>query len=147
MAEQPTPAVGQHWRSQKLNVVRRIVSASDPWSVIVESITTGQRTSVLRTHEWGPLKDYAYVPKSPAAAAKELAEREDVHIRFSPGEGLRLTYCLKPLEARPGMDEPDLISTTVEHLSWWRARRVICPQCDFRLKDAKALLGEFVGAA
>lgn len=144
MAEQPTPAVGQHWYSKRLNVSRRVVSASDPWSVIVESITTGRRTRVLRTVEWGPLKDYTYVEKSPTAAAKELAEREDIHIRFSPGEGPRLTYCGKLVQDSP---EPDLLTTTVDNLPWWRARRVICPQCDFRLKDGKALLGELAGAA
>jgi hypothetical protein len=136
----PRPEVGQHWQNTKHDkAVRRIADASDPWTVMMENITTGRRTKVIRVSEWGRPNEYVFVPKSPEAATKEEATQDDVHIRFSPGEGPRLTYCMKPVD--------ELMTTTLDNLKFWRKRRTICRTCDRRRQDGKAALGEISGAA
>jgi hypothetical protein len=115
------------------------VDASDPWRVELENVVTGKRTKVFRVSEWGRPTDYVFVPKSPEMATKEEAAQEQVHIRFSPGEGPRLTYCMKPVD--------ELVTTTLDNLAFWRKRRPICKECDKRRKDGKAALGEISGAA
>lgn len=139
MKPQPTPEKGQHWRDTKHGVVRRITDASNPWYVEMVNIVTGRETKVFRVSEWGRPARYEHVPKSPVMEAKEEAAEGDVHIRFSPGEGPRLTYCMKPVE--------DLITTTLDNLSFWRKRRPICRECDMRLTDGKAVLGELARTA
>ncbi len=147
MKPSPRPEKGQHWRDERKTTVRRVVDASDPWFLIMENIITGKRTKVFRVSEWGRPSGYAYLPKSPEVAAKEQVEQEEVHIRFSPGEGHRLTYCMKKLDAEPGQTEPQLISTTLENLRWWRKRRPICKECDRRRKDIVSAVAELVGTA
>jgi hypothetical protein len=147
MKPQPKPENGQHWRSERDNVVRRIVDASDPWTIRFENVVTGHRTKVYRASEWGRPSGYVHVPKGPEVATKEQQAQDEVHIRFSPGAGPRLTYCLKPLDARPGQPEPEIISTTLENLRFWRKRRAICKGCDARRKDMLTAVGEIAGAA
>lgn len=147
MKPQPTPEKGQHWRDKKHNVVRRIIDATNPWYVEMVGIVSGRETKVFRVSEWGRPARYEFVPKSPVMEAKEEAAQGDVHIRFSPGEGPRRTYCMKPLDAQPGHSEPELITTTLSNLDFWRKRRTICSECDMRREDGKAVLGELSGAA
>lgn len=139
MKLQPRPERGQHWRDERKSAVRRVTDASDPWFVTMENIITGKPTRVARISEWGRPSGYEHVPKSPEMATKEQAAQDEVHIRFSPGEGPRLTYCMRPVD--------ELVTTTLDNLSFWRKRRPICRECDRRKQDGKAVLGEIVGAA
>lgn len=138
MKPQPKPANGQHWRDTKHNVVRRITDDADPWKVEMENVVTGKRTKVFRVAEWGRPERYEYVPKSPELGAREVATLDEVHIRFQPGEGQRLAYCMKPVD--------DLVTTTLDNLPFWRKRRPICKECDRRRQDGKGVLGEIAGA-
>jgi hypothetical protein len=149
MKPQLRPEQGQHWRDANHagKAVRRIVDASDPWKVEMEHVVTGKRTKVFRVSEWGRPTGYEFVPKSPEMATKEDAAKDEVHIRFSPGEGPRLTYCLKKLDAEPGSAEPELITTTLANLSYWRKRRAICKECDRRREDGLGVLGEIARTA
>lgn len=139
MKPSPKPANGQHWRDEHKGTVRRVVDASDPWFVMMENVVTGRQTKVFRVSEWGKPVRYVHVPKSPEVATKEQRTLEEVHIRFQPGEGPRLTYCLKPVD--------NLITTTLENLPFWRKRRTICAECDRRRKDGTATMGDLAGAA
>jgi hypothetical protein len=139
MKPQPKPEKGQHWRDERKTTVRRVVDASDPWKVEMEYVITGKRTMVWRVSEWGRPSGYTHVPKSPEIATKEQQAQDEVHIRFSPGDGPRLTYCMKPVD--------ELVTTTLDNLSFWRKRRPICKGCDARRRDGKATLGEIAGAA
>lgn len=136
MKPQPTPEKGQHWRDTKHGVVRRITSATDPWYVEMVGIVSGRETKVFRVSEWGRPARYEFVPKSPVIEAKEEAADGDVHIRFAPGEGPRLTYCMKPVD--------DLISTTLNNIGFWRKRRTICSECDARRRDVVTTTLELV---
>jgi hypothetical protein len=137
---QPRPEKGQHWRNTKHDkTVRRIADASDPWKVEMENLVTGKRTMVFRVSEWGRPNEYVFVPKSPEMATKEQAAQDEVHIRFSPGEGPRLTYCMKPVD--------ELATTTLDNLSFWKKRRPICKECDWRKEDGKGVLGEIARTA
>jgi hypothetical protein len=133
---QPRPEQGQHWRDANHagHAVRRVVDASDPWKVEMENVVTGKRTKVFRASEWGRPTGYVYVPKSPEAATKEQTTTDEVHIRFAPGGGERLTYCMKPVD--------ELVTTTLANLGFWRKRRPICRECDRRRQDGKGALGE-----
>lgn len=139
MKPSPRPEKGQHWRDEHKGTVRRVIDASDPWFVMMENVVTGRVTKVVRVSEWGRPVRYIHVPTSPEMAAKEQETTEDVHIRHSPGEGPRLTYCMKPVD--------ELITTTLANLAFWRKRRPICKECDRRKQDGNAVLGELSGAA
>jgi hypothetical protein len=139
MKPQPKPERGQHWRDERRTTVRRVVDASDPWFVMMENIVTGKQTKVFRASEWGRPSGYVHVPKGPEVATKEQQAQDEVHIRFSPGAGPRLTYCMKPVD--------ELMTTTLDNLAFWRKRRPICKGCDARRRDGKTTLGEIAGAA
>jgi hypothetical protein len=139
MKLQPKPEKGQHWRDERKTAVRRVVDASVPWVVVMENIVTGKRTKVFRVSEWGRPSGYVFVPKSPEVATKEQQAQDEVHIRFSPRDGPRLTYCMKPVD--------ELVTTTLDNLAFWRKRRPICQGCDARRRDGKTTLGEIAGAA
>jgi hypothetical protein len=139
MKLQPKPEKGQHWRDERGTTVRRVVDASDPWAVVMENIVTGKRTKVFRVSEWGRPSGYVFVPKGPEVATKEQQAQDEVHIRFSPGDGPRLTYCMKPVD--------ELVTTTLDNLAFWRKRRPICRECDRRKGDGKGVLGELARTA
>lgn len=119
----PTPKVelGQFWKD-KSGIARRVVEPLDQWEVHFARVTDGRRSRVQRVSSWGaPSGGYTLMPK-----VEE--ESDPVHIRLLGGGEQAATYCGRPAAG--------LITTTLEHLGWWKRRgNNICPTCQKRATD------------